>query len=119
MVVDVAAGATFYTDKRIISCGSTLQQDPLYSVQGHLIHSFRSGIWAALDGTYYMGGRTTVNGVQGDTLQSNTRAGLTVALPVNRYNSVKIYASTGTSSRTGNDFNGIGVAWQVRWGEGY
>ena len=117
--VDVAAGATFYTDNKDYFGGSTLQQDPLYSVQGHLIHSFRSGIWAALDGTYYTGGRTTVNGVQGDTLQSNTRAGLTVALPVNRYNSVKIYASTGTSSRTGNDFNGIGVAWQVRWGEGY
>ncbi len=116
---DVAAGATFYTDNNDFLDGGTLQQEPLYSVQGHIIHSFRSGVWAALDGTYYTGGRTTVNGVKGDTLQSNTRAGLTVALPVNRYNSVKFYASTGTSSRTGDDFNGIGIAWQVRWGDGF
>jgi hypothetical protein len=32
---------------------------------------------------------------------------------------MKIYASTGTSSRTRSDFNGIGVAWQVRWGKGF
>jgi hypothetical protein len=52
-------------------------------------------------------------------LQSNTRTGLTLALPVDRYNSVKIYGSTGTSSRTGSDFNAVGVAWQYRWGEGF
>jgi hypothetical protein len=49
-------------------------------------------------------------------LQTNTRLGLTVALPVDRSNSVKIYASTGTSTRTGAEFNGVGIAWQYRWG---
>ena len=64
-------------------------------------------------------GRTTVNGVEGNTLQTNTRAGLTLALPVDRNNSVKVYASTGTFTRTGSDFNGIGFAWQYRWGGGF
>ena len=88
-------------------------------MQGHIIYGFRSGVWLALDGTHYTGGRTTVNGARQNNLQSNSRTGLTVALPVDRYHSVKIYASTGTSSRTGSDFNAIGVAWQVRWGEGF
>ena len=53
-----------------------------------------------------------------DDSQESTRAGATLALPVNRYNSVKLYASTGVATRTGGDFDTIGAAWQVRWGGG-
>ena len=116
--VEVAPSATFYTDNTDFNRGGTFSQAPLYSLQGHLIYSFQSGIWLALDGTYFTGARTTVNDVKGDTLQTNTRAGLTLALPVDRNNSVKMYASTGTSTRTGSDFNAVGIAWQYRWGGG-
>jgi len=37
---------------------------------------------------------------------------------VNRHNSIKLYASTGVSIRTGTDFDTIGIAWQNRWGGG-
>ena len=82
--VEVAPGATFYTDNTDFNQGGTFEQDPVYSVQGHLIYGFQSGIWIGLNGTYFTGGRTTVNGVRGDTLQPNTRAGLTLPLPVDR-----------------------------------
>ena len=94
-------------------------QDPIYSVQGHVIYGFRSGVWVALDGTYFMGGRTSVDGVLDDDRESNSRGGLTVALPVDRSNSIKLYASTGVSTRTGSNFNTFGIAWQYRWGGGY
>ena len=42
----------------------------------------------------------------------------TLALPVDAYNSVKLYASSGVSARTGNNFDALGVAWQYRWGGG-
>jgi hypothetical protein len=44
---------------------------------------------------------------------------LTVALPVDRYNSIKLNVSTGISTRTGSEFSTFGVAWQYRWGAGY
>jgi hypothetical protein len=88
-------------------------------VQGHVIFGFASGIWLALDATYFTGNRTTVDGVRNDNLQTNSRGGLTIALPVDRFNSVKINASTGTSTRTGSTFNAIQVLWQYRWGGGY
>jgi hypothetical protein len=72
----------------------------------------------SLDGTYFTGGRTTLNGVRGDNEQANTRAGLTVALPVDRYNSIKLNASTGITTR-GSEFGIFGIAWQYRWGAGY
>jgi hypothetical protein len=45
--------------------------------------------------------------------------GLTLALPVDRNNSVKFNASTGITTRTGSQFSAVGIAWQYRWGAGY
>ncbi len=116
--LELATAATFFADNDDFLGGKTREQDPIYSVQGGLIYGFRNGIWAALNDTYFTGGRTTVDGVEGDDLQKNSRAAITVALPVNRNNSVKLYASTGVSTRIGTDSDTIGIAWQYRWGDG-
>ena len=44
--------------------------------------------------------------------------GATLAVPVDRLNSIKFHASSGVSARIGNNYDGIGVAWQHRWGGG-
>jgi hypothetical protein len=116
--LETAAGATLYTKNDDFFGGKTREQDPIYSVQGHLIYHFPRGIWAALNATYYTGGRTTVNGAEGDDLQRNWRMGATLALPVTLHHSVKLYASTGASTRAGGNFDLIGIAWQYRWGGG-
>jgi hypothetical protein len=115
--LELSAAATFFTQNDDFLGGHTLEQDPLYAVQGHLVYEFGFGVWAALDATYYAGGRTIVDGVEADR-EENVRLGLTIALPVNRYNSIKLYGSTGAYSRTGTDFEALGIAWQVRWGGG-
>jgi hypothetical protein len=115
---ELEAAATFYTDNNDFFGGKTLSQAPLYSLQGHLIYGFRSGIWASLDATYFVGGRTTVDSVLNSDLQQNWRIGGTLAFPVNRENSIKLYASSGVAARTGNSYDLIGVAWQYRWGGG-
>ena len=43
---------------------------------------------------------------------------MTVALPVTRHHSVKLYGGTGVVTRTGGNFNTVGMAWQYRWGGG-
>ena len=112
------AAVTFYTDNDSFFGGVTRSQDPLYSVQGHVIYSFRSGVWGALDGTYFAGGRTTLDDALNNDLQQNWRVGATLAFPVNARNSVKLYGSSGVSARTGNSFDLAGIAWQFRWGGG-
>lgn len=114
---ELTLGTTVFTDNDDF-LERTREQDPIYSVQGHLVYQFRAGFWLAVTGVYYTGGRTTVDGVRGDDLQENTRVGLTLALPVSRHHSIKLYAGTGVSTRTGTDFDTIGIAWQTRWGGG-
>lgn len=116
--LELATAATIFSDNDDFYGSQRREQDPLYSLQGHLVYSFRSGIWAAVTGTYFTGGRTTVDGVMKNDLEQSSRAGVTVALPVNRHHSIKLYASTGLSIRTGTDFDAIGAAWQYRWGGG-
>jgi hypothetical protein len=117
-VFEAALGATFFTDNDEYLGNQSRQQDPIYALQMHAVYNLRLGMWAALDATYYSGGRTSVNGQLRDDLQSNWRWGTTLAFPVNRYNSLKLYANTGVYTRTGTDFDIVGVAWQTRWGAG-
>lgn len=114
--IEVAGGVTFYTDNDDFYGGNRREQDPLYSFRIHAIYSFRTGIWGSLDATYFTGGRTTVNGALDNNLQQNWRVGGTLALPVDRQNSIKLNVSSGVSARTGNNFDLAGVAWQYRWG---
>jgi hypothetical protein len=118
LTTELAGAVAFYTDNDDFFGGRRREQDPLYSVQAHLVYSFRRGIWGSLDGTWYRGGETTVDGTSRDDRQENTRLGATLAFPVNRYNSVKLHGTTGLETRTGGDFDAVGVAWQVRWGAG-
>lgn len=119
VTLELAGAATFYTDNDNYFGDQKREQDPVYSIQGHFIYNFTHGAWGAIDGTYFRGGRTTTDGVRADDSQENTRIGATLALPVNRHNSVKLYASTGLATRAGGDFDTIGAAWQYRWGEGF
>ena len=117
-ILELIGAAQFYENNDDFLGGSTREQEPVYSVQGGGIRSFRSGAWLALFATYYSGGRTIVDGAKSRDFKENSRIGLTLSLPVNRNNSVKIYANTGVSTRTGSDFDALGVAWQYRWGGG-
>ncbi|MGZ6237269.1 MAG: transporter, partial [Syntrophales bacterium] len=118
LALELSTGVYIYSKNDDFFGGNTLQEDPLYSTQAHITYSLGRGIWAALSFNYDYGGRSTINGVQQDDLAQNSRVALTLALPVNRNNSIKLYASTGIYSSTGTDFDMVGIFWQYRWGAG-
>lgn len=116
--LEFTAAATYFTDNDDFFNGNTRSQDPLYSFQAHAIYNFRTGIWASADATYFIGGRTTLDGALNNDLQQNWRLGGTLAFPVDVRHSVELCASSGVSARTGNSFDLLGIAWQYRWGAG-
>ena len=58
-VLETSLGAWFFEDNDDF-LDMTKEQEPVVSLQGHLIHRFRPGFWASLDVTYYEGGRSTI-----------------------------------------------------------
>jgi len=118
LILELALAGQFYTVNNNYYNGQTMSQNPIGSVQGHINYNFRGGIWAAFDGTIYWGGKTTIEGVEGNNLQQNSRLGFTFALPLDMHHSLKLNLSTGVSTRTGSDFDAVTLAWQYRWGAG-
>ena len=109
------AAVTLFTANDEFFGGKKRDQDPLWSTQGHVIYNFAGGRWASFDVTYFTGGRTTLDGTAKADLQSNWRLGATYARPLGVANSIKLYASSGVSARTGNSYDLLGVALQHRW----
>ena len=93
--VELAGGVTLFTRNEEYFNGNTRSQDPLYSGQVHITRQLGRGVWAAVSATYYEGGRTTLNGTPRDDRISGSRIAATLALPIDRQNSLKFSASTG------------------------
>jgi hypothetical protein len=106
-------GATFFTANPDFR-GDTRSQAPIVSTQGHVIYTFRPGMWIAGDGNYWIGGRLTTGGVEASQDQRNSRLGLTVAMPV-KTQQVRIAYSVGAYTTIGGDFQSLGVSYSYAW----
>ena len=86
-------------------------------MQTHLIYSLPGGRWISLNGNYFWGGESQINGVDANDRQENSRLGITLAWPLNARHSLKFYANRGVVTRIGNDSDTVGVMWQYRWAD--
>jgi len=113
--VEGSVGAWLYSDNEAFVGGVTREQDPLGTLQVHVSYAFRPRVWLAASGTWYTGGRSTVDGERKRDLQRNTRAGLTLSWPMSPGHSLKLSWNTGTSTRIGGDFDSWSLAYQYLW----
>jgi hypothetical protein len=82
----------------------------------HLSYNLNPRLWASLDGNYWYGGGTTVNGkVRIGTLQADSRIGGTISVPITRRQSVKFSYSDGALTRIGEIYQTVSIAWQYSW----
>ncbi|SDF22254.1 transporter [Terriglobus roseus] len=99
------------------SKGPNLQtQNPMGAVEAHLSYDVKPRLWVSIDGNYWHGGATNLNGIETPTtLQANSRIGVTAAIPVSKRQSLKFSYSNGTYTTFGGDFQNVSVAWQYSW----
>ena len=116
LTLEFLGAVTLYTRNGDFYNGHKRDQAPLYSGQFNIIYTFRSGIWGAVGGTLYGGGRVTTDGVAAREIQENWRLGGTLVFPVSRHNSFKLWGSTGLYARTGGNFHIVGAGWVYAWG---
>ena len=91
-------------------------ENPVGAFEGHLSYTVRPRFWVSLDGNFWFGGRTSLNGVpEPATLQKNSRVGLTAAIPVTSHQTLKFSYSNGAYIRYGGDFQKLAIAWQYSW----
>jgi len=122
-ILDTYGGAWFFTtnedffSRNQFNPGTNTQsQSPTGSFEGHLSYDFKPRLWVSLDGNFWFGGTSTINGVNNPaTLERNSRVGITSSIPVSRHQSIKFSYSDGAYIRYGGNYHNVSAAWQYSW----
>ena len=96
---------------------NTQSQASIGALEGHLSYGGRNPrLWASLDGNYWYGGRTSLNGIESPgTLQASSRIGGTCSVPLTPHQSLKFSYNYGDYIRFGGNYHNLSVAWQYSW----
>ncbi|HEU4710029.1 MAG TPA: transporter [Pyrinomonadaceae bacterium] len=113
--MELMGGTWLFTPNRDFFGGARREQKPLLSLQAHLIYTLRQRMWVSVNGTYFAGGQTEVNGILNDDRQRNARIGATFSYPLTQQQSIKVAWAKGVTTRIGGDLNMFVVGWQYAW----
>jgi hypothetical protein len=122
-VLDAYGGAWFYTtnpkffSQNQYNPGITAQtQEPIGSFEGHLSYDVKPRLWVSLDGNFWFGGKTSLNGRQNPATElNNSRLGGTVSVPLTKHQALKFSYNNGAYIKYGGNFQNISAGWQYSW----
>lgn len=110
------ANNNFYSNDPLSPGKNQQTEKPMGATELHLSYDVKPRFWLSIDGNYWYGGETGVNGVPTPTtLQASSRLGTTASVPVSKHQSLKFSYSDGYYVRFGGAFQNISVAWQYTW----
>jgi len=98
---------------------TTVSQSPIWALHGNVIYLFKRGFWAGVSGGLAVGGETTVNGVEKNNEQDNSRFAATLAVPLNRRLSLRLFYINSVKTAMGADFDFYNISVQYSWGGGF
>jgi hypothetical protein len=91
-------------------------QTPTGSFEGHLSYDLKPRCWVSLDGNFWFGGTTSLNGIRNSrTNQRNSRVGLTGSIPLTNHQSIKVSYNRGAYILYGGNYQNLSLAWQYSW----
>jgi len=115
-LIDVYSGIWLFTKNTSFYPGNAVRtQEPMGTFQAHLSYNINPRMWVALNTTYYVGGKSSVNDTYNDDRQANSRVGATAVMPVGKRNSLKFSFSRGAIVRIGQNFTSLSIGWQTSW----
>jgi hypothetical protein len=113
---EVTGEVAFYTDNDEFFNGNKLEQKPVYIIHGHLIHTFRPGLWVSGSVGYDYGGESKINGVNKDDNKQDIGWGLSFAYPINRHAGFKAtYVGSRKLESTGLDTDTLIASLSFSW----
>jgi hypothetical protein len=105
-----------HTDNTDFFNGKKLEQEPLYTINGHLIYTFLPGAWASASAGYDYGQTSTVDGVEKDDRKQNLAWALSCGFSINRYLAFKVaYLGTRTQESIGFDSDTFAMGVSAFW----
>lgn len=114
--MELNATAWFFTDDDDFLGRSKLETDPHYALEGHLVYTFRPGVWLSAGLGYGFGSESTLDGVKLGDKRGNLAYGVSLGFPINREWSVNVtYIGVRAQEPVGSDSDTVAVGISVVW----
>jgi hypothetical protein len=115
---ETTGAVLLYGDNRDFFPGTQVrEQDPLWSIQGHLMYTFRPGLWAGASAGYAWGGQSTISGVRIDDENRIAVWAFTLSVPISPRQGLKFaFVRNRTHTHTGSDLDSLTIGWTVMLG---
>jgi len=112
-----AGGAVWiHTDNNSFFNGNKLERDPLFTLQTHILYTFRPGLWAAASAGYSFGRESTLNDVELNDRRRHVAWALSAGYSITRWLGVKAsYFGTRHQSPVGYDSDTLTIALSTFW----
>jgi len=109
---ELYSGIWLYTSNNKYLVSKTLEQKPVLSVQAHIAYYLKNQMWVSLNGNWFNGGETSIDGVSAGDLLDNWRMGATWAFPIGKGQSLKLQFHVGAFTASGYDYNMASLSYQ-------
>jgi hypothetical protein len=113
---ELTGSMLFFTDNDEFFNGNELEQDPLFTVQTHVVKTFGQDFWLAAGAAYSWAGESTINGEPKDDDRSNLLFGPAFGYRLTASQSLRIAYVRGDSlNDVGSDTHSVALGWSIRF----
>ena len=116
--LELTGSVTLFTDNDEFYRNTVRKQDPLFFSQAHVIYTFRPGLWLSASTGFAWGGENYVNSIAKNDAYRKGFFALSLGLPINRQQGVKLaWISGRTNNNRGYDGDIFVFGWSYMWGK--
>jgi hypothetical protein len=108
---ELLPSVTFYGSNEDPFRADTLDQAPIFRLEGHLTRNLNKAIWISADALVSNGGETETDGIDDDNRQYSLKLGATVSVAVAKTASIKL--SYGETVNSNNDDSSDGQMFRI------
>ncbi len=115
LILEYHIDSWFFTENTSFFNVNTLKQKPLLSTQLHVAYLFSQKFWSSASFGQVAWGETSINGIEQDNNQVNSRYGFTASYRLSNLGLLKIAVTNGLYTASGVDFTTFLLSYSFLW----
>jgi len=115
IILELHIDSWFFTENSSFNNGNTLTQKPLLTTQLHMAYLFNPKFWVSGSIGQVALGETSINGVEQDNNQKDSRYGFTASYKLNKMGSLKCSITNGLYTDSGANFTTALLGYSFSW----
>lgn len=115
IILEGHVSSWFFTNNNSFYSTHKLSQQPLISGQLNVAYLFSQKTWASASIGGVSLGQTSINDIEQDNEQDNSRYGFTFSHKLNKKSGLKFIVTNGLSTNIGTDFTSYIIGYQFLW----